>query len=53
MNSDNREAIYCRNDIEYRIYCSVCDNLCIQRFYKKHLKSQTHINNIRKINNRK
>ena len=30
------------------IYCGVCDNLCIERFYKNHLKSQTHINNIRK-----
>ena len=40
MNSDNQE---------YRVYCDVCDNLCIERFYKNHLKSKTHINNIRKI----
>ena len=48
MNSDNQEAIYCE-DGEYRINCSVCDSLCIERFYKNHLKSKTHINNIRKI----
>ena len=30
-------------------YCNICDSLCIQRFYKNHLKSQTHLNNIRKI----
>ena len=41
-------AIYCENDNEYRIYCDVCDNLCIVRFYKNHLKSRTHINNINK-----
>ena len=42
------QAIYCEDDGEYRIYCHICDNLCIVRFYKNHLKSQTHINNIRK-----
>ena len=31
------------------LYCDVCDKLCIERFYKNHLKSQTHTNNIRKI----
>ena len=35
-------------DGEYRVYCDVCDNLCIQRFYKNHLKSKSHLNNIRK-----
>ena len=29
--------------------CSVCDKLCIERFYKNHLTSKTHINNIRNI----
>ena len=48
MNSDNQLVIYCE-DNEYRVYCVVCDKLCIERFYKNHLKSQTHINNIRKI----
>ena len=33
---------------EQAIYCDVCDNFCIERFYKNHLKSQTHINNINK-----
>ena len=48
MNSDNPLVIYCE-DNEYRVYCDVCDKLCIERFYKNHLKSQTQINNIRKI----
>ena len=51
MDSENYEVIYCPEDDEYRVYCDVCDKLCIQRFYKNHLKSQTHINNIRKIEN--
>ena len=38
MNSDNQRVIH----------CDVCDNLCIDRYYKSHLKSQTHINSIRK-----
>ena len=48
MNSDNQQVIHCE-DGEYRVYCSICNKLCIERFYKSHLKSQTHINNIRKI----
>ena len=47
MDSENQLVIYCDDD-EYRVYCDVCDKLCIQRFYKNHLKSKTHINNIRK-----
>ena len=47
MNSDNQQVIYCE-DGEYRVYCSICDNLCIERYYKNLLKSQTHLNNIRK-----
>ena len=47
MKSDNQQVIYCE-DGEYRIYCDVCDNLCIERYYGNHLKTQTHINNIRK-----
>ena len=46
MNSDNKQVIFCE-DGEYRIYCSICDNFCIERFYKNHLKSKTHTNNIR------
>ena len=49
MNSDNQQVIYCPEDDEYRIYCDICDSLCIQRFYKNHLKSKTHLNNIHKI----
>ena len=51
MNVDEdiyENAIYCEDDNEYRIYCDICDALCIVRFYKNHLKSSTHINNIRK-----
>ena len=47
MNSDIQQVIHCE-DGEYRVYCTICDNLCIEQFYKKHLKSGTHINNIRK-----
>ena len=46
---ENQLIIYCEDDGEYRAYCDICDNLCIQRFYKNHLKSKTHINHIRKI----
>ena len=35
MNSDNYEVIYCPEDDEYRVYCDVCDKLCVQQFYKK------------------
>ena len=47
MVSDNKtyEAIYCSEDGEYRVYCNICDKLCIERYYKNHLKSQTHTNN--------
>ena len=48
MNSENQLIIHCE-DGEYRVYCDVCGNLCIQRYYKNHLKSQTHIKIIHKI----
>ena len=48
MDSENQLVIY-YEDGECRAYCDICDSLCIQRFYKNHLKSKTHINNIRKI----
>ena len=49
MESDNNyEVIYCADDNEYRIYCSVCDKLCIEPFYKNHSKSQTHTKNFHK-----
>ena len=49
MECENQLVIYCEDDDEYRVYCDICDSLCIQRFHKNHLKSQTDINNIRKI----
>ena len=49
MDKENQLVIYCEDDGEYRVYCNICDSLCIERFYKNHLKSKTHINNIRKI----
>ena len=48
MDVENQLVIYCE-DGEYRVYCDVCDSLCIERFFENHLKSKTHINNIRKI----
>ena len=47
MKSDNQQVIYSEH-AGYRVYCDVCDNLCIERFYKNHLRSKTHINKIRK-----
>ena len=41
----NQEVIYCEDDGEYRIYCNICDKLCFERFYRKHLNSETHTNN--------
>ena len=31
MNSDNKQIIFCPEDNEYRIYCGICDELCIER----------------------
>ena len=31
------------------MYCNACDKLCIEGFFKNHLKSKNHINNIREI----
>ena len=44
MDSENYNVIYCPEDDEYRVYCNVCDKLCIERYYKNHLKSKSHIN---------
>ena len=44
------EHIYCPEDDTYRIYRDICDKLCIDRYYQNHLKSQTHLNNLRRIN---
>ena len=50
MDSDDKsyEVIYCPEDDEYRVYCEICDTLCIERYYKNHLKSGTHTNNFYK-----
>ena len=48
MDTENQEVRYCADDDEYRVYCEICDNLCIERFYKLHLKSGTHLNIIHK-----
>ena len=52
MNSEsnNYEVIYCADDDELRVNCDICDKLCIERYYKNHLKSGTHFSKIR-INN--
>ena len=50
MDSENniQEAIYCEVEGQYIVYCNICDKFCVERFYKNHLKSKTHTNNIRK-----
>ena len=50
MDSDNNKyaVIYCPEHDEYRVYCKICDTLCIERFYKISLKSGTHIDSIQK-----
>ena len=56
MDDDNYEVINCPEDDEYRVFCDICDNLCIERFYENHLKSQSYTNNIYKkqrLNNTK
>ena len=34
-------------NVDYIAAC-ICHKLCIERYYKNHLKSRTHTNNIRK-----
>ena len=43
--SDIYEVIFCADDNVYRIYCEICDELCIERYYKNHLESGTDTNN--------
>ena len=38
MAIEHLEAFYQGED-EYRVYCELFDQLCIERFYKNHLKS--------------
>ena len=48
MDRDNNsfEVIYVLEDGECRVYCEICDELCIERYYENHLKTGTHTNNI-------
>ena len=50
MTSDNNsyEVVYCEDDGESRVYCNICDKLCIERNYTNNLKSGTHTNNFYK-----
>ena len=48
MDIENPELIYCADDGEYRVYCYICDNLNIERFYKNHLKSPSRTSNTNK-----
>ena len=48
MAGENYEVIYCADDDENSVYCNICDKLCIERFFKNRLKSQTHTNNTHK-----
>ena len=47
MDSKNEQVTLCEGG-EFRVYCEICDDLFMERFYKNHLKSQTHTNNIHK-----
>ena len=54
MNRENQEVIYFVDDDESKVFCEICDKLCIERFYENHLISQSHTNNFYKrqrINN--
>ena len=58
MNSDNNnyEVFQGEDHGKYRVYCDICDKLCIERCYTNHLKSGTPTNNIYKrqpLNNTK
>ena len=44
MESENLQANFCEDDGDYRVYGDICVKLCIDRFYKNHLKSQSHTN---------
>ena len=48
MDAENQQVIYCEDDGEYTIFCTICHNLWIERFYKIHLESQTHTKKIYK-----
>ena len=39
MESDNQQVFYCE-DGECRVYCEICDKVCIERFSKKSFEIQ-------------
>ena len=47
--SDIYQVKYWADDDEYRVYCENFHKLCIERFYKIHLKSRFRKNNFYKI----
>ena len=54
MDVENQQVVYCADDEEYRVYCDICDKLCMERYYKNPWKSGTHTSNFYKrqrINN--
>ena len=48
MDLGNQENTFCVNNKEYKLSCNSRDEFAIDRYYNNHLKSQTHIINIRK-----
>ena len=48
MNTDDNhlDSINCDDDDEYRIFCDICDKRAIERYYKNHPHSGTHINSV-------
>ena len=53
MDIEKLGVIYCADDDEYRVYCGICEKLCIKRFYKNYPKSQNHTNNVHEKTNQK
>ena len=33
METENQKVLYCIEDDEYRVYCNICDKLCIEWVY--------------------
>ena len=42
MNSDNQEVFNCEDHGEERFYCNICGKMCLVRFHKNHLQSQSY-----------
>ena len=47
MDSNIQELISSADDDTCRKYSDICDKLCMERYYKNHLKSQTHKKNFK------